>query len=161
MALKGDRLEFLTDVSNFGNSVMSRGGIVCYQTIGSGAAMDQAAALVQYAGSTSGNIPAGLLLNDMVNIDVTRQHINYYKDEVLQGAKVTLLKKGVVVTNNLTQGVAAIAVGDTAVLTSSGNIMNVSLANSFTINRAVNPIVGKFQSSLDEDGYAKVHVDIL
>ena len=161
MALKGDRIEQYVDVSNFGNSVMSRGGVVSYQTIGSGAAMDQAAALVQYAANSTGVIPAGLLLNDMVSIDVTRQHINYYKDEVLQGQKVTLGKRGYWVTNSLTQGAAAIAVGDVAVLTSSGSIMNIP-PNTFnaTTNRAVNPKVGTFLSTADEDGYAKVQIDI-
>jgi hypothetical protein len=160
MSLKGDRIELYTDISNFGNSVMTRGGIASYQTVGSGAAMDQAAALVQYAAATTGVVPAGLLLNDMVSLDLTRQHMNYYQDQTILGGKVTLLKKGYVVTNSLTQGVAAIGVGDVAVLTSSGNLMNVSNANSFTINKAVNPIVGKFMSTADEDGYAKVQIDI-
>ena len=161
MALKGDRYELYVDISNFGNSVMTRGGVVCYQTIGSGGAMDQSQALVQYAGASSGNIPAGLLLNDMVSIDLTRQHINWYQDQIIIGGKVTLGKKGYWVTNNLTQGAAAIAAGDVAVLTSSGNIMNVTAAAALTtLNKAVNPIVGRFMSSLDEDGYAKVQIDI-
>lgn len=161
MALKGDRSELYVDVSNFGNSVMNRGGIVCYQTIGSGGAMDQSQALVQYAASSSGNVPAGLLLDDMVSIDLTRQHMNHWQDQVIIGGKLAIGKKGYWVTNNLTQGVAAIAPGDLAVLTSSGNIMNVAYANSFNINKAVNPTVGRFLSTADEDGYAKVQIDIL
>lgn len=161
MALKGDRYELYVDISNFGNSVMNRGGIVTYQTIGSGGAMDQAQALVQYAGASSGNIPAGILLEDMVSIDLTRQHMNHWQDQVIIGGKLAIGKKGYWVTNSLTQGVAGIAVGDLAVLTSSGNIMNVTpLVSISTLNKAVNPVVGRFMSTADEDGYAKVQIDI-
>lgn len=162
MALKGDRYELYVDVSNFGNSVMTRGGAVVYQTIGSGSAMDQSQALVQYAANSSGYVVAGLLLNDMVSIDLTRQHINWYQDQIIIGGKVTLGKKGYWVTNSLIQGPNAIAVGDLAVLTSSGNIMNLPAAYEYngSWNKALNPQVGKFLSSTDEDGYAKVQVDI-
>lgn len=162
MALKGDRYELYVDISNFGNSVMNRGGVVVYQTIGSGSAMDQSQALIQYSANSSGQIPAGLLLNDMVSIDLTRQHINYYQDQIIIGGKLTLGKKGYWITNNLIQGPAAITNGDLAVLGSSGNIMNLPAAYEFTSswNKAVNPLVGRFMSSTDEDGYAKVQVDI-
>lgn len=161
MALKGDRWELYTDMSFFANSVMERGGVVCYSTWGSGAALDQSAALVSYQGSTSGQTVAGLLLQDMVNLDLTRQHPNWYRDEVQIGGKVLCAKKGFWVTNMLTQGSAAIAVGDLAVLTSSGSIMNVPQANSYNWNYAVNPKIGRFESTKDEDGYAKLQLDIL
>ena len=41
MALKGRRYELYTDVLTFGNSIMQRGGIASYTTVGSGAPMDQ------------------------------------------------------------------------------------------------------------------------
>lgn len=170
MALKGDRWELFTDMSYFGNSVMTRGGIATYTTIGSGAAMDQSAALVGYTANSSGAIPAGLLLDDMVSIDLTRQHINWYQDQVIIGGKVLLGKKGYWVTNSLTQGVAPIAAGDLAVLTSSGSIMNLPASYAYVVagtgvgatswNKAVNPQVGRFLSSMDEDGYAKVEINI-
>ena len=161
MSLKGDRLELETDVTFFGNSVMTRGGIATFGGYGSGAANDQSVAYVQYAANSSGAFPLGILLNDMVNYDLTRQHINWYRDEVQMGGKLTVGKKGYWVTNNLTAGAAAIAVGDIAVLTSSGNIMNIPVSASLgaaTWNRALNPLVGKFLSTLDEDGYAKVEI---
>lgn len=163
MALKGDRYEFYDSISMFANSVMTRGGVAVYTGVGSGSAMDQSEAYVSYADSSSGQTPAGLLLNDMVSIDTTRQHINYYKDEVLIGGKVTLGKKGYWVTDNITQGPNAIAKGDLAVLTSSGNIMNLPASYEYTAswNKALNPKVGRFASTADEDGYAKVEVDIL
>ena len=162
MALKGDRYELYGDVSMFGNSVMTRGGVACYSTIGSGGAMDQSAALISYPNNSSGAFPKGILMQDMVSIDLTRQHLNWYQDQVQIGGKLLVLVKGYVNTNSLIQGAAAIAAGDFAVLTSSGQIMNMSAANSYTgtWNKAQNPLVGRFLSSLDEDGYAKVEVDL-
>lgn len=163
MALKGDRYELFVDISCFGNSVMTRGGVATYAGIGSGGAMDQSQAYIQYSANSSGQIPAGLLLNDMVSIDLTRQHINYYQDQIIIGGKLSLAKKGTWVTSNLTQGPSPIAYGDLAVLTSSGNIMNLPASYEYTPswNKSQNPKIGKFLSSADEDGYAKVQVDIL
>ena len=80
MALKTDRSTLQTDISFFMNEAATRGGVVALSTGGSGAAMDQGSALVTYAGLPSGKVPVGLLLNDMVNIDLTRQHLNQHKD---------------------------------------------------------------------------------
>ena len=100
MALKSDRYELQTDISFFYNDgAATRGGVVVYDTAGSGASMDQGVNLVKYA--TTG-IPVGILLNDVVNKDLTRTHLNQHKDEVQKGGKVTVLRKGYVVTNNVT-----------------------------------------------------------
>ena len=75
MALKSDRNELQTDISFFMNETATRGGVVSLSTGGSGAAMDQGAALVNYAPQgpgASGKVPMGILLNDMVNLDLTR-----------------------------------------------------------------------------------------
>ena len=53
--------------------------------------------------------PVGLLLNDVVNLDLTRQHINYAKDEVQQGSKVLLLRVGTVTTDQIS---GSITMGD-------------------------------------------------
>ena len=103
MALKSDRFEFQTDISFFYNEgTATRGGVVVHDTAGSGAAMDQGVNLVKYAAATSANVPVGVLLNDVVNKDLTRTHLNQHKDEVQKGGKVTVLRKGYVVTNNIT-----------------------------------------------------------
>ena len=91
MALKPDRIEDYVDVSFFMNSVAERGGVAVHVTSGSGVSMDDASAVVAYAASQSGTVPAGLLLNDVVNLDLTRQHINWHRDEVQVGSKVALL----------------------------------------------------------------------
>ena len=163
MALKGDRLELQTDVSMFGNSIMTRGGAVCYVTVGSGASMDQSVALVQYSANSSGQVVKGLLLQDMVQLDLTRQHPNYYRDEVQIGGKLAIGVKGYWTTNSIILSNSAIGVGDLAVLCSSGNLTNLPASAEWggsAWNKALNPKVGRFISTQDEDGYAKVEVTL-
>jgi len=155
MALKSDRSELHTDISFFMNEVATRGGIASLSTGGSGAAMDQAGALVQYAASASGAVPVGLLLNDMVNLDLTRQHINFQKDEIQKGGKVTLLRQGWVVTNMIEGSTTALA-GKPAYAAHSGNI---SQANIVADDGQVH-VLGRFLSNVDQDGYAKVEVNL-
>lgn len=159
MALKGARYELYTDIQWFMNEVATRGGIACISTAGSGASLDQAANLLTYPANSSGALPFGMLLNDMVNYDLTRQHINWHKDEVQQGGKITVGRRGWWTTNMV---VGTPAKGDKAILTSSGYITNLSAANfaAGNFNRALNPLVGEFQSTLDEDGYCEVAVQL-
>ncbi len=157
MALKGARHEFYTDIQWFMNEVAERGGIACISTAGSGASLDQAANLLTYSASTSGAIPYGLLLCDMVNLDLTRQHLNWHKDEVQKGGKVVVGRKGWWTTNLI---VGTPAKGDYAILQSSGYVAPLSAANyqNNAYNKAANPVVGQFQSTLDEDGYAELNM---
>ena len=154
MALKSDRSTLQTDISFFMNEAATRGGIATISTGGSGAAMDQSAALVTYKARPSGGIPVGLLLNDMVDIDLTRQHVNWHKDEVARGGKVTLLKKGYVVTNNI-EGTAPTA-GQPAYLAHSGNLAASDLSNDQDDLDGSTRLIGRFLSTPDQDGYAKV-----
>lgn len=157
MALKGDRYELETTIDFFMNEVATRGGVATLSTAGSGAAQDQSAALVSYAATQSGAAPIGILLNDMVNIDQTRQHINFHKNEVQKGGKVTLLKRGYIVTNMIDPG-DTIAAGDTAFVGPSGLLSNKQTGP--TGPSAAGNAVGQFDSIKDEDGYAKVSVNI-
>lgn len=159
MALKNARYEFATDISFFMNEVATRGGIASVSTVGSGAALDQSNALVAYVAGSSGANPRGMLLNDMVNLDLTRQHLNQHRDEIQLGGKVTLGIKGWWITNMY---VGTPAKNDYAVLTSSGYVQPLTKANydAGVWNKAVNPLVGKFWSSPDEDGYVKLWVEL-
>lgn len=154
MALKPDRIESHTDISYFMNEVAERGVIVVHETStsGLGPAMDDADAVVRLPNNTggSGEQPAGLLLNDVVNLDLTRQHINWHQDEMQIGGKVTLLRQGQVTTNMIESGVNP-APGDKAYFTIDGELSTTS-TNSTQ--------VGRFLSSKDSDGYAKVDVNI-
>ena len=156
MALKTDRSTLQTDISFFMNEAATRGGIATISTGGSGASLDNGNAVVTYAAAPSGKVAVGILLNDMVNIDLTRQHLNQPKDEVQKGGKVTLLTKGWVVTNSL-EGTDPNA-GDLAYISHSGNLSaDAGLSGSDATNEM---IVGRFLSDVDEDGYAKVFIDL-
>jgi len=158
MALKTDRSVLQTDISFFMNEEATRGGVASISTGASGAAMDNGAAVVTYAALPSGKVPVGVLLNDMVDIDLTRQHLNQHKDEVQKGGKVTLLQKGFVVTSNL-EGTSPSA-GDPAYLAHSGNLAVSDLANDDVDDDGSTRLVGRFLSGVDEDGYAKVFIDL-
>lgn len=152
MALKPDRIELLTDVSFFMNTTAERGGVVSVVTAtsGVGVSMDDGNAVVAYAATVSGSKPVGVLLNDVVNLDLTRQHINWHKDETQVGGKVTLLRNGQVTTNMLVAGTTPSAGAD-AYVGASGYI-GTSSTNAVKI--------GQFLSAKDTDGYAKVSVNL-
>jgi len=156
MALKSDRYELQTDISFFYDAgTATRGGVVVHDTTaGSGAAMDQGVNLVKYAAVTAASRPVGVLLNDVVNKDLTRTHLNQHKDEVQKGGKVTVLRKGYVVTNSITS--ASVSAGDPAYAchVNAGNLRVDSPGSSGVLQ------VGRFLSSKDEDGYAKVEVNL-
>lgn len=151
MALKGDRVEFLTDMSYFMNETAERGVVVIHVTSGSGASMDDAAAVVEVPDTrleVTGQEPAGLLLNDVVNIDLTRQHINWHKDEVQQGGKVLLLRHGVVVTNKYSGTPEA---GEAMHFVEGGLLCAAS-------DYSGSDKIGRFLSKPDSQGYVKVEV---
>ena len=150
MALRPDRNEHLTDLSFFMNETAERGVIVTAATQGSGAAMDDATAAVQVANATNEK-PVGLLLNDVVNLDLTRQHINFAKDEVQQGGKVLLLRVGTVVTDQIS---GAITMGDPAHIATGGELCSATAYSS-------SAVIGRWLSKKDADGYAKVAINIV
>ena len=154
MALKADRHELDVDISYFMNETAEKGQIVVLSTAGSGAAMDQAGALVTVAAASTTNIVAGVLLNDVVDIDLTRQHINWHKDEVQKGGKVSILKKGYIVTDMIegTPTAGALAFLDDA---DTGKF-----AVEASVATGDDTVVGRFMSTKDEDGYAKIEVNL-
>ena len=148
MALKSDRLELQTDISFFYNAgTATRGCVVVHDTAGSGAAMDQGVNLVK---KHTAGVPVGILLNDVVNKDLTRTHLNQHKDEVQKGGKVTVLRKGYVVTNDIDTAQNPVA--------GSGAYASGSTAGAIAMTGTYQ--VGRFLSSKDEDGYAKVEVNL-
>ena len=151
MALRPDRFELATDISYFMNVTAERGLVVVHDSSGSGAALDDSNAYVavptgQAPSTTS---PAGLLLNDVVNIDQTRQHINWHKDETQLGGKVCILRNGWVVTDKVSGTPTA---GNPAYYTSAGLLTPTDPGSG--------PKVGRFLSKKDNDGFAKVEINI-
>ena len=148
MALKSDRYELQTDISFFCNTALDRGVLVAHgATAGSGGGMDQGVNLV--ATSTSAT-PLGILLNDVVDKDLTRTHLNQHKDEVQKGGKVTVLRKGYVVTDKV-DNPGGVSAGDTAY--QSADVAS-NIASSGTV------AVGNFLGSADADNYLKVEVNL-
>ena len=104
----------------------------------------------QLATTSSGTtqLVLGVILNDGVDIDQTRQHINWHKDEVQKGGKCTIMTKGTVVTDQCTDTVTA---GMVAYLNDDG---------TGGPQVGASPAVGRFLSTRDADGYAKVAINL-
>lgn len=156
MALKPRRQHVDSTISWYMDEVAERGGIVCVSTAGSGALEDQSLNLVTYKAAASGGKPVGLLMSDVVNLDLTRQHLNWNKEEVQKGSKVTIWHKGTVVTDMVDPGVTPTA-GQIAYLGPSGLVTNVETA---TGGEATKIKVGRFMGPKDEDGFAELYVDL-
>ena len=163
MGLKADRHEVTTDISFYMNHTAERGIVVVHDGGGSGAAMDQHSAVVATptggvtpTASVSGKKPAGLLLNDVVSLDLTRQHINQHKDETNVGGKVTLLKDGWVVSNMIVSGQTP-AAGDPAYFDANGYLTPTNPSDG---SGTWPEKVGTFRSAKDAEGYAKVQIII-
>lgn len=153
MALKGNREELVQDIGWWMNESAERGGIVSVSTVGSGSALDQSVQLCTYSATVpSGKHLPGLLLNDCVDIDTTRQHVNFHKNEMLKGKPVTLLQKGWA-TTDMIHYQATPAANSVAYVAESGLLHTVDNGN--TVGK-----IGRFGSTKDEDGYAKVYIDL-
>ena len=94
------------------------------------------------------------MLNDVVNLDLTRQHINWHKDEVQKGGKVAILKKGYVVTNKISGTPAA----GVAAFVDDGTAGNIATDAEVTDGKKI--MIGRFMSTKDADGYAKVEINL-
>ena len=157
MALKADRYEESTDISFFSNATATRGGVVCLADLGlaSGAALDQGENLVKYDTAVATSVPVGILLNDVVNKDLTRTHLNQHKDEVQKGGKVTVMTRGWVVTNNIEGSPKAGELAFASPFT-AGAVCNGTTFAAQSGELAI----GRFMSRADGDGYAKVYVNL-
>ena len=152
MALKNHRQSLDSRIDYFMNTVAERGGVLCVSTAGSGMALDQAGAVVAYVAAPSGEAPVGFLMNDMVNIDLTRQNPNVHKNEMQVGSKCTIWNKGTVTTNMIYPGIT-VSANSKAYLAHSGLLHTADVIGG-------NLLVGRFDSTKDEDGYAKVSINL-
>lgn len=142
-------------VDNFMNTTGEAGFVVSYvtSTSGVGSSFDNASAVVAFGTGPlgSGSKPAGMLLQDVVNKDLSQTHLNYYKREVQVGGKVTLAKRGTYVTNAISGGMNPTP-GAAAYLNEGGYISTTNSADSTRI--------GTFAGSRSSDGYVKVDLNI-
>jgi hypothetical protein len=153
MALKGDRTETVQDIKYFMNEVAERGGIALMSTASSGVGLDSSTQLATYT-YASGAYALGILMQDMVNVDQTKYHINQYKDEAQMGSKVRILRQGWVVTDMVYPGHTPTA-GGIGYVGHSGYI-----AASDVNPDAANLAVGRFETTKDEDGYVNFYVNL-
>lgn len=155
MALKGDRLTLVWELAYYLNATASQGSVVNLATASSGADLDGSTNEVELAASPSGKVPIGILMDDFVDIDLTRYELNAHKPESNVGSKASILRKGWVVTDKITGSPAA---GDRAVMAGSGVLQKAP--TGWNITHTNTPYVGWFETSKDEDGFARVFVDL-
>ena len=154
MALKMDRQVDSVEIGFYMNEAAERGNVASISTAGSGVALDTSRNVAIVSAGASGVSPLGILMSDVVSVDRTRTPLNWMKDQQATGDKVCILRKGWIVTNRVTGTPAA---GNIAVLDASGTVRGVAVGTAST---ATAPHVGRFISAKDEDGYAKVYVDL-
>jgi len=118
--------------------------------LGSNVVLPPDANEVGYAAAPSGAVPMGVLLQD-VNpaLSNTRDHKNHSNLEVRAGDKVTLVRQGNLVTDMITGNPVA---GAVAWLGTSGNM-------STTGGPGI-AVVGRFETTKDVNGFARVAVQI-
>jgi hypothetical protein len=158
MALKPDRnYNDGVQIDCFTSATGERGTFAVFTSSSTGdPIMDDVGQIVaiptgQDAGPTK---PAGLLLEDIVNYDLTRQRLN--ENEVQVGGKVPILQRGTVWTNMINTGTTA-AAGSPMYYDNYGKFTTDSTGNTGTTE--VNQ-VGYFLSATGSDGYAQVLINL-
>lgn len=168
MALKPDYFPYgVQHIDWYVNVAVEKGQFLCINTATSpsGAGMDQSEGVAfkhltggggSSAGVASGvTAPLGFCMTDVRSIDFTREHLNQYKDEQGLNAKVWILGDGCwVVTDQIRAGITP-AIGEKAILAPSGQLTNVGTHGTSGAYE-----VGRFLSVKDENGFAKVLVNI-
>jgi hypothetical protein len=161
MALKRDyQVVQYADPQYWMSVAHTRGGIVSLSTTGSGLAFENQGTtaspkpLVAYVANSSGTNPVGLLLNDAVDIDETKYHASFHKDEFIVPGKPAIMRKGWVMTNNY---VGSPTGGNPAYLSSSGAVTPTLHSTGGLV---ATPRIGTFLGSPSEDGYVKLEVNL-
>lgn len=152
MALKGNRkYDEGTEILYRMNEVSEAGIVVVAASSGTGLPGDSAN-LVKVPTAASGQFPIGLLLTDVVSIDLSRytHTARFHRDEVPVGSPVTLLRDGWVVTDRIQDAVSPVP-GQTAYFDSSGWLTTVD-AGGYA--------VGTFVGQKTSDGYVRVDINI-
>lgn len=134
----------------FMNEVAEPGGVVVMSTAASGSAFGDSAQVCTYAAAPSGKLVLGVLVDDVVDTDQTRFHLNWHKSEVPKNSPVAIMNRGFV-TTDYTEG--TISTVGTAYLAHSGRIARTDLIGG-------NQVVGVIESTPDEDGYVRFRFNL-
>ena len=159
MALKPDReYNETTDITNFWTTVAAeKGGCASVVTQGSGAAIGQNIVdepnVVGYVADPSGAIAKGILIQTVAAVmSATRDFPNFENGEIRPGDKCTLVKRGFVVTDMIPAGITPTA-GAAAYLAASGFVSSTQATGA--------PQIGRFETTKDAAGFARVSIDIV
>ena len=155
MALKADRQINAYEIQFHLPDISERGVIVSFSGSTSGVNPDSTDNTVHVPASPSGMVPVGMLLADVVSLDLSKYARNVYKNEQVSGEKVPLATKGWLVTDKI---YGTPAIGGTAYLGYSGYLSPTSTDGNESDEG--NAVVGKFLSTLDENNYARVAIDL-
>lgn len=139
-----------SETSFFMNVVAERGIIVTYPSASvAQPGLDESNNVATVPSGTSGT-PIGILLTDVVNVDLTKYHLNHHKvEEVQVGSKVNIVRRGWFITNKVKSG-------DTPTVGAAAHFdANGELTTGTTSAR-----VGTFESVKDSDGYVRVFIDL-
>lgn len=153
--LKPDRAVYITDISYISEKAEEAGSLLCVKVSqpsgrGVGDGLNEAAPVATSLSSIpSGTMVAGVLLDNVVDIDQAKQHRNFQRVEQVVGENICLLKDGFVRTNKISGTPTA---GAPAYLATNGNF-SPTQTNSI-------PAVGKFETAKGTDGFAKVTIKI-
>lgn len=154
MSLRPDRIVLETDISHSLSDVTNKGVGLVYQNTGSGVALGTYQGTLHLASNPSGLRFAGILLQDFVNVDETRFHINWNREQQQIGDNADVAVKGWLVTD---QVVGAPVEGSKAYLTANGQFTPTVSA---TGGLAATPLAGEFGSEIDESGFAKIKINL-
>lgn len=163
MALRPKYVAVLENVDYFMYTVGERGGVVVgtgvdATTFPLGSSSDNSNRRVTYADNASGYNPVGVLFNDFVNKDLSDTPQNVYKYERQVGDKAHVIVVGTVVTNRIAAGQASgIALPAKAYVGLSGLLYTDAAYNT----ASGYPVVGRFLTNTDADGYAELYVNAL
>lgn len=154
MALLGPRVELETDISNKCLTVASAGVGLCVTTSGSGVNLGDSAGAVSLAANPSGLAFAGPLLHEVADIDETKFHRNYHKEQSLINEPCTIGRKGRWTTDKISGTPTR---GDIAYLTTNGNFTPTMSATGGLV---ATPKAGNFRSAKDESGFAEIEFNL-
>jgi hypothetical protein len=156
MALKPDMsYSRSTDISQRWSEITAqntqeKGGIACVESQGSGVALGSEENVVQYSSGPSGAVPKGILLQDInPALPANRAFKNFHNLEIWPGEPVTLLSRGWIVTDMIN---GTPAVGGTAYVGPSGLIGVADTGGC--------AVVGRFETTKNADGFAKVSITL-
>lgn len=157
MALKPDQeYNETTSIRYFwsemtGQETAERGGCASQESVGSGVALDDENNFAAYAADGSGAVALGILKQD-VNppMTATRDFPDLQSGEKRPGDKVTLVRKGWMVTDMVSGAVTA---GATLYLGDSGYMTATQVS-------AGHPVVGRIETTRDSDNFLTVFMDI-